>query len=216
MRDDGEWELDPTHDAVRSAREAVRERITVVRRWAEMRPDPVATYVGHAMMYVLERRKLDVARQLGSRVMPADAIESITCGWLSLIVVMGLVANWLLAVWWVDAVTSLAIVWFVVKEAREAWTGDDCCSDEGGWRLAPSEIPRRSEHHPLQAADLESASIDVAWAALSRGATKPFDAADRIVETGRENDCFKKFENSRETRASMVVPGWTPPLVTSV
>ena len=37
---DGRWELDPTHDAVRSARVAVRERITVVRRWAEMRPDP--------------------------------------------------------------------------------------------------------------------------------------------------------------------------------
>ncbi len=42
VRDDGRWELDPTHDAVRSAREAVRERITVVRRWAAMRPDPAA------------------------------------------------------------------------------------------------------------------------------------------------------------------------------
>jgi hypothetical protein len=36
----------------------------------------------------------------------------------------------LLAPWWVDSVTSLAIVWFVVKEAREAWSGDDGCSDE--------------------------------------------------------------------------------------
>ena len=83
-----------------------------------------------AIMYVLARRKLDVARQLGSRAMRADAIESITCGWLSLVVVVGLVANFLLAAWWVDAVTSLGIVWFVVKEAREAWSGDDCCSDE--------------------------------------------------------------------------------------
>lgn len=40
VRDDGRWELDATHGAVRSARAAVRERITVVRRWAEMRPDP--------------------------------------------------------------------------------------------------------------------------------------------------------------------------------
>ena len=39
---DGRWELDRTHDAVRSARAAVRERITVVRRWADMRPDPAA------------------------------------------------------------------------------------------------------------------------------------------------------------------------------
>jgi hypothetical protein len=42
---------------------------------------------------------------------------------------VGLVANWLLAAWWVDAVTSLAIVWFIVKEAREAWSGEGCCSD---------------------------------------------------------------------------------------
>jgi divalent metal cation (Fe/Co/Zn/Cd) transporter len=82
------------------------------------------------IMYVLARRKLDVARQLGSRAMRADAIESITCGWLSLVVVVGLVANRLLGAWWIDAVTSLGIVWFVVKEAREAWIGEDCCSHE--------------------------------------------------------------------------------------
>jgi hypothetical protein len=44
--------------------------------------------------------------------------------------VVGLVANLLLGAWWVDAVTSLGIVWFVVKEAREAWNGENCCSDE--------------------------------------------------------------------------------------
>jgi hypothetical protein len=42
VRDDGRWELDATHDAVRSARAAVRERITIVRRWADLRPDPSA------------------------------------------------------------------------------------------------------------------------------------------------------------------------------
>jgi hypothetical protein len=42
VRDDGRWELDREHSAVRSAREAVRERITVARRWAGNRPDPAA------------------------------------------------------------------------------------------------------------------------------------------------------------------------------
>jgi hypothetical protein len=28
--------------------------------------------------------------------------------------------------WWVDAVTSLAIIWFLVKEGREAWSGGKC------------------------------------------------------------------------------------------
>ena len=27
--------------------------------------------------------------------------------------------------WWVDAVTSLVIVWLLIKEGREAWEGDD-------------------------------------------------------------------------------------------
>lgn len=40
VRDDGRWELDGEHDAVRSARQAVRDRIAVIRRWAHMRPDP--------------------------------------------------------------------------------------------------------------------------------------------------------------------------------
>jgi len=38
-REDGLWELDREHDAVRSARQAVRERIATARRWAESRPD---------------------------------------------------------------------------------------------------------------------------------------------------------------------------------
>jgi len=29
-------------------------------------------------------------------------------------------------------VTSLAIVWVVIKEAREAWSGEDCCAHERG------------------------------------------------------------------------------------
>ena len=40
VRDDGLWELDPEHDALRSARQAVRERIETTRRWAQMRTDP--------------------------------------------------------------------------------------------------------------------------------------------------------------------------------
>jgi divalent metal cation (Fe/Co/Zn/Cd) transporter len=57
--------------------------------------------------------------------MRADAVESITCGWLSLVVVIGLIADFLLGAWWMDAVTSLAIVWFVVKEGREARNAAD-------------------------------------------------------------------------------------------
>lgn len=40
VHNSGLWELDIQHDAVRSARRAIRERVERARRWADMRPDP--------------------------------------------------------------------------------------------------------------------------------------------------------------------------------
>jgi divalent metal cation (Fe/Co/Zn/Cd) transporter len=79
------------------------------------------------IMVFLARWKLDVAETIGSRAMRADAVESITCGWLSLVVVIGQIADFVLGAWWVDPLASLGIFWFVVREAREAWAGDNCC-----------------------------------------------------------------------------------------
>lgn len=90
-------------------------------------PGLIVVLLAMPIMTLLARRKIVIATELGSRAMRADAAESITCGWLSLVVVVGLLTNFILAAWWVDAVTSLAIVGFVVKEAREAWNGEDCC-----------------------------------------------------------------------------------------
>ena len=79
------------------------------------------------IMYFLAKRKIGIAEKIGSRALRADAVESITCGWLSLVVVIGLTAQYLTGAWWVDAATSLGIVWFLVKEGREAWAGEECC-----------------------------------------------------------------------------------------
>jgi hypothetical protein len=61
------------------------------------------------------------------RPLRAEAIEAVTCGYLS--VVAGLVADLVFKAWWVDGVTSLAIVWLLIREGREAWSGEDCCDD---------------------------------------------------------------------------------------
>jgi divalent metal cation (Fe/Co/Zn/Cd) transporter len=79
------------------------------------------------IMALLARRKLAVAAALGSRALRADAMESVACGWLSLVVLIGLVANLALRASWIDPVISLAIVWLLIKEAGEAWSGKDCC-----------------------------------------------------------------------------------------
>jgi divalent metal cation (Fe/Co/Zn/Cd) transporter len=87
----------------------------------------VITVLAIPVMYFLARRKLQVADTLGSRAMRADAVESITCGWLAVVVVAALLAQLITGAWWVDPLASLGIVWFLVREGREAWEGEDCC-----------------------------------------------------------------------------------------
>jgi len=81
--------------------------------------------VAMPIMWVLARRKLRIAAALGSRALRADAVESITCGWLSFTVVIGLMAQLVLGAWWIDSVTSLVIVILLVKEGREAWKAEE-------------------------------------------------------------------------------------------
>lgn len=81
------------------------------------------------LMWVLSRRKLHLADALGSRALRTDAVESIACGWLSFVVVVGLLAQLLAGAWWIDAVTSVPILWLLIKEGREAWEGEEDCDD---------------------------------------------------------------------------------------
>jgi divalent metal cation (Fe/Co/Zn/Cd) transporter len=89
----------------------------------------IITVLAIPIMYLLARGKLVVAEQRGSRALRADAVEAIACGWLSFIVLVGLLAQLAIDAWWIDSVTSLAILWLLVKEGREAWTGEDCCTE---------------------------------------------------------------------------------------
>jgi len=58
----------------------------------------------------------------------SDAMEAIACGWLSFVVVVTLTFQWLVGAWWIDGIGSLAIVYFLVKEGREALSGQECAS----------------------------------------------------------------------------------------
>jgi divalent metal cation (Fe/Co/Zn/Cd) transporter len=86
-------------------------------------PGLIVTLLAIPVMRYLALR----AEKLGSRALRADAIEAITCGWLSFVAVVSLTSQALFGFWWIDSVGSLAIVWLLIKEGREAWTGD-CCA----------------------------------------------------------------------------------------
>jgi divalent metal cation (Fe/Co/Zn/Cd) transporter len=90
-------------------------------------PGLIVALVAIPSMRYLAHRKIAVAEKLGSRALRADAMEAVTCGWLSFVVVISLAAQWAIGVWWIDGVASLAIVWLLVKEGREAWAGGHCC-----------------------------------------------------------------------------------------
>ena len=91
-------------------------------------PGFVLALVAIPAMRYLARRKLAIAEKIGSRALRADAMEAIACGWLSLVVVVTLTLQWFVGAWWIDSVGSLAIVYFLVKEGREALSDDECAS----------------------------------------------------------------------------------------
>jgi divalent metal cation (Fe/Co/Zn/Cd) transporter len=78
-------------------------------------------------MPILAGYKLKVAARLNSRALRADAVESITCGYLSIVLMIGLAATWLLGWWWLDSIAALALIPFLVKEAGAAIRGESCC-----------------------------------------------------------------------------------------
>src|SRR5438477_8844351 len=78
-------------------------------------------------MPILAGYKLKVAARLNSRALRADAIESITCGYLSIVLMIGLTATRLLDWWWLDSVAALALIPFLIKEAQEAISGECDC-----------------------------------------------------------------------------------------
>lgn len=78
-------------------------------------------------MAFLARGKLRLADRIGSRALRADAIESLTCGYLSVVVFIALLAQALLGAWWVSSASALVLIPFLFREARESWYQDHCC-----------------------------------------------------------------------------------------
>ena len=56
-------------------------------------------------------------------------MESFTCGYLSWMLIGGLLMTRLSGWSWLDNLAALALVPILVKEGREAIKGDCCCGD---------------------------------------------------------------------------------------
>ena len=84
----------------------------------------VLALIAIPLMFVLARRKAHMADLIGSRALRADAAESAACGYLSAVVVVGLIAQGLIGAWWIDGLSALVLTPFLFREALEAWEDD--------------------------------------------------------------------------------------------
>jgi divalent metal cation (Fe/Co/Zn/Cd) transporter len=96
---------------------------------------PGASWVGIGLaaftaptMPLLANAKRNVGRKLNSSATISEAGQNMICAYLSIALLVGLLANALLGRWWADPVAALAIAAIAAKEGRDAWRGESCDS----------------------------------------------------------------------------------------
>jgi divalent metal cation (Fe/Co/Zn/Cd) transporter len=78
------------------------------------------------LLAMLKRR---IGRQLHSSAAVKEASQTQLCAYLSVALLVGLLANALVGWWWADPLAAVVIAAVAVREGRESWRGDacDCC-----------------------------------------------------------------------------------------
>ncbi|MBI4282423.1 MAG: cation transporter [Chloroflexi bacterium] len=95
---------------------------------AEPRPSMVGIVLVLAstlVMTALYFLKTNIAKKLGSRSLRAEAVESLICDLQDLTLLLGLGLNALQGWWWTDPVAALLLIPFLLKEGREALSGEE-------------------------------------------------------------------------------------------
>ena len=81
-----------------------------------------------AVMPFLSYAQRRAGRELASASAVADSKQTLLCTYLSAVLLVGLALNSLFGWSWADPIAALVIAGLAVKEGREAWRGDNCCS----------------------------------------------------------------------------------------
>src|SRR5438128_11187143 len=82
-----------------------------------------------ATMPLLARATRRVGHQLNSAATVSEAEQNQICAYLSIALLVGLLANALLGWWWADPAAALVIAGLAGREGWESWRGKscDCC-----------------------------------------------------------------------------------------
>lgn len=76
--------------------------------------------------------KRRIGLRLGSAATAGEGTQNLLCAYLAVAVLVGLLANTLLGLWWIDGVVALGISGRAVIEGLRAWAGKTCgCATPG-------------------------------------------------------------------------------------
>lgn len=92
------------------------------------------------VMPVLAYAKQRTGQEMGSKALEADAIETWLCAYLSATLLVGLLLNATIGLWWADAIAGLVMVPFMIWQGRRAIS--EARSDEVD--RSPDQHPARS------------------------------------------------------------------------
>jgi divalent metal cation (Fe/Co/Zn/Cd) transporter len=95
---------------------------------------PAASWVGIGLaaftaptMPLLARAKRQVGQRLNSSATVKEGAQNMLCAYLSVALLVGLLANAVAGWWWADPAAALVIAAIAFKEGRESWRGEGCC-----------------------------------------------------------------------------------------
>jgi divalent metal cation (Fe/Co/Zn/Cd) transporter len=77
-------------------------------------------------MPLLARAKRRVGHALGSAATVGEGGQNLICAYLSIALLVGLLANALFGWWWADPAAALMIGAVAIREGVETWRGDAC------------------------------------------------------------------------------------------
>jgi divalent metal cation (Fe/Co/Zn/Cd) transporter len=55
-----------------------------------------------------------------------EGLQNLLCAYLAIAVLVGLLANALFGIWWLDPIIALGIAAVAVREGQKAWRGEGC------------------------------------------------------------------------------------------
>jgi divalent metal cation (Fe/Co/Zn/Cd) transporter len=81
-----------------------------------------------ALMPYLGVAKRRIGQRIGSAATRGEGAQNLLCAYLAAALLVGLLGNAVLDLWWLDPLAALVIAGVALREGLETWRGDGCCA----------------------------------------------------------------------------------------